>query len=319
MQEVRSGVPMRGIDTISQKFNQGLLKAMGERARSDPRGFTEFAKKFGMAPIDLIKRVGQISHDATFGVQDILQQTLERGMARKGISRAAATEDIARTLPNYRTPARLFGDRTLGKAMKGAAWFQFPGWDVGRLTGLGNMLKGAAKLDPKSIDQLLMIAVLYEFGKQVINPVLQQATGNPNAETRAFGYGVFPQAIEDVATGKKTVGQAGMSLFPFGYVPQAAEMAAGTNLYTGKKTSLPGERPKEVMFDYAQQASQNIDPLRRLMDIQSGKETPEETLLAQFGIKAPSSKETTTKNKAIKYNKQQLKYKRKKEPDWIKH
>lgn len=318
MQQMRSGVPLRGMDTMTEKFDRGLLNAMQYRAEQDPKGFAAFAKAFGMKPIELIKRVGELSHDATFSFQDMLQQTLERGLARKGIGQAEATEQIAKTLPSYRTPARVAGSRVLGKAMKGSAWFQFPGWDVGRLQGLGNILKGSAKLDKKSLDQLLMIGVLYEFGKQVADPLVQELTGNKKAEAPTAGYGVFPRHMEKVATGQETLGQAEQSLFPFGYVPRAGELVSGTDLYTGKHLSLPGEKPGEGAYDYAKHAADQVDPLRRLLEIQSGKQTPREAALSQIGVKDPSPKEQASKNKAIRYNRQQLKAKRKKEPDFVK-
>lgn len=319
MQGARAGVPYKGLDMAAAKFSKDLLGAVTARAKDDPRGFTEFAKAFGMKPLDLIKKISQLSHDATFSFQDMLQQTLERGLARKGVGQGAATEQIARTLPNYRTGARILGSRVLGKAMKGSAWFQFPGWDVGRLTGLGNMLKGAAKLDPKSLDQLLMIAVLYEFGKQVVNPALQQATNNKQAEGPTAGYGVFPKAAEDLLKGDKTIAQMTQSLFPLGYLPQAAAAwPLGVNLYTGQPISLPGERPAEIAFDYAKAAGQKIDPIRRLMEAREGKGDLQSNIYRQLGAKVPTSEAQASKVKAKKYLKRELKSKRKHEPEIIK-
>lgn len=324
MQQMRAGVPMRGMDGMTQKFNRGLLDAMQGRLQKDPQGFAEFAKAFAKdnsgisSPQDIIKRVGELSHDATFTIQDILQQTLERGMARKGVGQAQATEDIARTLPNYRIPSRVAGSRTLGKAAKGSSWLQFPGWDIGRLQGLGNMLKGAAKLDKKSLDQLLMIAVLYEFGKEVTDPLIQQMTGNKQAEGPTSGYGVFPRHAERLATGQETLGQAGQALFPAGYIPRAMDLVRGTDAYTGKHISTPGESPQEIGFDYLSHAASTVDPMRRALDMLAGKETPREVGLAQLGIKDPSPKEQAGKAKAGKYNRSALRSKRKKEPEFLK-
>ena len=314
MQQVRAGVPMKGIDTATEKFSSDLLKSVAMRAAEDPKGFAAFASKFGKTPTELIKKIGQLSHDATFGLQDVLQQTLERGYARKGVGRATTTEQIAKTLPSYRTPARIAGSRLLGKAMKGSTWFQFPGWDVGRLQGLGNILKGSAKLDAKSLDQLLMIAVLYEFGKEVYDPAVKQITGNQGAEAPTSGYGVFPKAISDVYEGAKSVPQAAQSLFPLGYLPKAAaKFPIGVDLYTGQKISLPGEKPGEVAADYARAVARDIDPLRRLMDLQAGKGDLTSNIAGQIGFKVPTAEQQAGKAKAMKYNQQALKSKRKKE------
>lgn len=316
MQQVRSGVPMRGIDSATEKFSADLLKSVQRREANDPQGFAAFAKKFGMGSKDLVSKIGQLSHDATFGLQDILQQTLERGLARKGVGQAQATEQIAKTLPSYRTPARLLGSRTLGKTAKGATWFQFPGWDVGRLQGMGNILKGSAKLDKKSLDQLLMIAVLYEFGKEVYDPAVQDITGNKQAEAPTAGYGVFPKAANDIYQGNKSIGQAAQSLMPLGYLPRAAaKFPIGADLYTGQKISLPGEKPSEIAYDYAQSFAKDIDPLRRLMDLQTGKGDMKSNIAEQLGFKVPTSAQEAGKAKAQKYNRGALKSKRKKEPD----
>jgi hypothetical protein len=316
LKSARAGVPYRGLDSMTDKFNKSLLAVMGERARQDPATFTEFAKQFGFNQAnDLIKRVAQISHDVPFGLQDILQQTLERGMERKGIGQAEATEQIAKTLPNYRTKARYFNNRLLGQAAKGSAFLQFPGWDIGRLSGMAHMLSNAAKLNPKALDQLLMVAVLYEFGTKIIDPLVRQATGNPNAEGPTAGYGALVRAGKDIGTGEKTPYQALLSLFPEGYIPRF--VGAGTNIYTGQQTSLPGETALETAYDYGKKVTDELDPLRRLANIVSGKSSIPEEAWRQIGVKSPSEEETNSKERSKKYIERELKSKRRKEPDWI--
>lgn len=288
MQQARSGVPMPGLDNAGEEFRRMTLDVMGVKARQDPQGMAQFAKEFGFnKPADLTKRVSEISHKAVFSWQDVLQQTLERGYMRKGMTRAQATEEAAKTFMNYRTPARIADQRWMGKALQGQAWLDFPKYSYGRLKGAYNMAKGAAKGDPHALDQLLTIAVLYEFGQHVINPVIQEATGKSNAEFGNYGYTVLPELAEKITEGQRTPGQAMQSLGSPGYALQAIDLARGVNPFLGKGTSIPGESAKEVGFDYANEIANKVSPLQRMGQLSSGRMDADELWLQQLGVKFP--------------------------------
>lgn len=311
--QTRAGVANLGLDNAGRDMAENLVKTMGEHARQDPKGFAEFAKVYGMKPVELLKRVGQWSHKLTFDFGDILQQTLIRDEMDKGLSLPEATEKVGKTFVNYRVPTRVLGDRNLGKAMQSPMLFRFPGYTYGLLKGLGNMVKGAGKLDAHSLDQLIAMGALSAYGAYVADPIIQKLTGNPDASMGRSGYEKFPEMGRDLVEGNKTVGQNLMGVASPGYLPMAGELGYGRDLYTGKPISLPGESAKEVGKDYFNYAAGQVNPLAKFMDVYSGKKTAEEAALAQLGIKDPSLAERNSKQKAIKYNRNQLKSKRKKE------
>jgi hypothetical protein len=289
MQQARAGVPMRGLDAAGEDFQNMTLDLMGVKMRQDPRGFAQFAKEFGFDdPAKFYSYVSKMSHKATFSWQDVLQQTLERGYQRKGLSRAQATEKIAKTFMDYRSPARVGDKRWMGKALQGQAWLNFPKYAYGRLNGMYNILKGSAKLDPHSLDQLITIGVLYEFGQHVINPWIQQATGNSDAVMSDFGYEVFPELADKLYEGQRTPGQDVQSLLSPGYATQGIMAAYGVSPYLAKPISIPGESPSQVGFDYANELSGKLGPVFKMRQLQSGQITPEDLWLEQIGIKFPT-------------------------------
>lgn len=288
MQQARAGVPMPGLDTAGEEFRRMTMDVMGVKARQDPKNFLQFIKRFGFdTPKAFFDRMGEVSHKAVFSWQDVLQQTLERGYMRQGLTQAQATEKAAKTFMNYRTPSRVGDQRWMGQALQGQAWLDFPKYSYGRLKGMYNMLGGAAKLDPKSIDQLLMVAALYEFGQHAINPLLKQTTGQENAEFGNFGYTVFPELAEKIAEGKRTPGQAAQSLGSPGYLMQGIDMARGINPFIGKPLVIPGESPGEMGMDYASEFANKLSPMQRLGQISSGNMTPDDLWLQQLGVKFP--------------------------------
>lgn len=288
MEQARSGVPMPGLDTAGEEFRRMTLDVMGVKARQDPQGFLQFIKQWGYDnPKDFLARTAEVSHKAVFSWQDVLQQTLERGYMRQGLTRAQATEKAAKTFMNYRTPARVADQRWIGQALQGQAWLDFPKYSYGRLKGMYEMLKGTAKGDTHAIDQLLMIAMLYEFGRHVINPELKKLTSQDNAEFGNFGYGVFPELAERMADGQRTPGQAAQSLMSPGYLMQGIDMASGINRYMGKPLSIPGESAGEIGMDYASELANKLSPMQRMGQVASGQITPDDLWLQQLGVKFP--------------------------------
>ncbi len=207
---------------------------------------------------------------------------------RKGLSQAEATETAAKTFMNYRTPARVMDQRWMGQALQGQAWLDFPKYSYGRLKGLYSMLKGSAKLDPQSMDQLLMIAVLYEFGQHVLNPLIRQYTEQDNAEFGNYGYTVFPELADKVYEGNRSPGQALQSLAAPGYAIQGLDMVRGTDPYTGRPIAVPGESPGEVALDYVGTALNKLSPVQRYGQVAKGRITPDDVWLQQLGVKFPA-------------------------------
>lgn len=290
MQQARAGVPMPGLDTAANDFTKMMRQAMDVKARQNPVGFAQWAKRFSFdKPVDFLKYTGNLGHKITFSVQDVLQQTLERGYMRKGMTQAEATEEAAKVFTNYRTPARVANQRWIGQALQGQAWVEFPKYEYGTLKGMYNILKGSSKLDPKSLDQALAIAMIYEFGKYVVNPLLQDITGNEKAEIGAFGYEKYPDLAEKLLTGQRTIPQVEQSTVVPGYIPQAISMGwEGIDPFFGRPTSLPGESPAEIGYDYADQFARKFSPVQKGMQMANGDRTPEEAFLEQMGVKFPA-------------------------------
>lgn len=289
MQQARAGVPMPGLDTAGEEFRRMTTDIMGVKARQDPKGFLQFAKEFGYDdPKEFLSRVSEVSHKAVFSWQDVLQQTLERGYMRQGLSQAEATEKAAKTFMDYRTPARVMDQRWMGQALQGQAWLDFPKYSYGRLKGIYSILKGSAKLDPHAIDQLIMIGALYEFGQHALNPLLKQYTGQDNAEFGNYGYTLFPDLVDKVTNGQRSPGQALQGLAAPGYAIQGLDMARGTDPYTGKPIAVPGESSGEVMLDYAGAAANKFSPMQRMGQVAKGNITPEDVWLQQLGVKFPA-------------------------------
>lgn len=290
MAQARAGVPMRGLDAAGEDFQKKVLDIMGVKMRQDPQNFAQWAKRFGFdAPKDFYSYVSKMSHKATFSWQDILQQTLERGYTRQGLSRAQATEKSAKTFMDYRSPARVGDQRWIGQALQGQAWLNFPKYAYGRASGLYKILDGVVRQrDLHALDQLITIGVLYEFGQHVINPVLKDLTGNPDAELSDFGYEVFPAMIDNLVHGKRTVGQTVQNTFAPGYIPQTYDLATGVEPYTGKPISIPGESGKEVLFDYANEIANRFAPVQKYNQLQRGRVSPGDAMLEQLGVKFPT-------------------------------
>jgi hypothetical protein len=290
MQQVRAGVPMRGLDAAGEDFQKKVLDIMGVKMRQDPQGFTQWAKQFGFNQAsDFYQYVSKMSHKATFAWQDVLQQTLERGYMRQGLSQAQATEKIAKTFMNYRTPARVADQRWVGQALQGQAWLNFPKYAYGRLNGMYNILNDVVRQrDLHALDQLITIGVLYEFGQHVINPFLKDLTGNDAAESSEFGYEVFPELAAKTMGGQRTIGQDFQSLASPGYMVQAYDLARGVQPYIGKALSLPGESPSQVGFDYANQFADKFAPVQKYNQLQRGQIDGNDLLLEQLGVKFPT-------------------------------
>lgn len=301
MQQTRAGVPMRGLDTAGEDFRKMTLDVMGVKMRQDPKAFAQFAKRYGFnKAADFYQYISRLSHKATFSWQDVLQQTLERGYRRQGLTQAQATEKAAKTFMNYRTPARVGDQRWIGQALQGQAWLNFPKYAYGRLNGMYNILKDSSKLDPHALDQLATIGVLYEFGQHVINPWLKQATGNDKAEMSEFGYEDFPGLAAKTMQGGRTAGQDIQSLLSPGYMVQAADLARGIIPFTGKAISQPGESASQVGFDYLNQFAGRFSPVQKANQLARGQITPKDLWLEQLGVKFPTDpQELSSVRKAL--------------------
>ena len=297
MQYARAGGPLPGIKSAASSFNKSTLDVMGIIMRRNPLAFRQVTKELlgdqysGGDPIQQFwKMTAEASRNAIYSYQDVLQLALQKSYERGGLTRAQAVEKIARTFPDERTPARVGDQRWIGQALQGQLLLDFPKFAYARLKGEVNLIKDLKGEDRAAALARLGIAfALYEVGRQIISPWLQQATGQENAKLPDFGYSQAFGMGQDLLEGKRTPGQVLQSTLSPGYGVQALDLARGVNAYLGKSITLPGESAMDTALDYVDEASYKLNPLQKAQQLQRGQITPQDLLWQQgLGVQFPS-------------------------------
>jgi hypothetical protein len=298
-------------------FNSELQRVMGADAQTHPGAFKEIANIFGYKKVeDMVQAVYRTSNKALWSYSDALSLTRIMELEASGLSRSQAIEKMEKVMPNYRVPTRVAGQRALSTTLQNPMFSYFGRYQYNRLKAYANIAKDLAgkekdtKTRAEALDKLAMLGFLATVYYPVMDQVYRKITGNQDASVTRPGMLAVPQAGEDIASGKKTYGQAAQTLVSPGILEAPLEMAMDKDFYTGKdivdRQDLSEGNFGRAGYDFGKYALSKFSPAADVQGLMGKKDLPE-FLGKQIGVNLPTDEELASIEKAKKYSRQQQK------------
>lgn len=315
---LRSGASLPGADRYARQMQSELMRAMGTAQQQNPQQMSALAKAFGYAnPAKMVKGIYDASNKALWSFSDMVAMARIKELEAGGLSRAEAIKKAEFEIPNYRIPSRVAGSRTVSEVMQNPALSLFGRYQYGRMRSYAdtvhNLIGKDASLKDRAhaLDQLAMMGFLMYVAYPYMDKLVQGETGNEQARVGRPGALAVPQSIADVTTGRKTPAQALQSTFSPGTLSAPFELWFNQQLGTGMPVYQPDDvkegRLGRVAYDIGKFGLNEIAPIAQAWRMAEGRSGPEEFLLEQAGVQAPSDRQVQGRAKAQKYRKQQAK------------
>lgn len=325
---VENGLSMPGLKDKAQQFHAELIRAMGRSVQDDPKAFNALAKKWGYkSSVGLVQGLYKGSSKLLWGYSDILTQTRYNLYRAEGLSPKQAAAKTHQLMADYRIPSRVAGSRGASKMLQDPRATMFGRYDYNRLANMGDTLMRAAKNDHEgweARDQLLALAAITTIGYKVIDKILQNYTGEPDAHYGMGGYSSLADIGVAMGDGRKSPSQAAMTAMSPGLAVTPLELLAGQNMYTGKPIAQRGDFSSfmeggdrahdaaSMGYDVGTYLADKFAPVQAVSSAIT-KDTPEKQLiLEQLGASFPADN-----TKAAKYSRGAARSAAKKRPEWL--
>ena len=142
-QLLRDGNGLLYASTSLQKFNEIMLKRLGEDVKRNPAKWDPIARTLGVGPSDIIRMIYEGSSRILWSASDMfmMQRVLE--LERKGMTTRQAIEEAERHIPNYRAHSEILGSRMAAQAYFNPALTEFSRYHYGQLNSWANIAKDA--------------------------------------------------------------------------------------------------------------------------------------------------------------------------------
>jgi len=296
MRYLNEGAGLMYPSVYNRDFFDTVLKKVGSHPQA-----SNLAQAFGYAnPVEWTKSIYGTARKSLWFVNDVIMMQAYLEKERAGFTPAHAVADVERHVPNYTIPNRVMGSRRLSLALRNPAITAFGRYDYGRMASYGYMLRDALGSDPsitgamraKALDQIAATAFISFFVyPQIMDKAAQAITGNPNASAQRYGPATLPTLVYDMFEGKKDFSQAMSTALPM------APMFKMAPEIVNNREGFSGQRIFDTPQDGFNYAMRQLAPTALLTRVQTGKATPQQVLLEQFGIKSPSSEQVAKTRK----------------------
>ena len=308
MKALRGGASLPYARTITADLHKALTTKLGEDVAKDPKTWGQIAKIAGYdTPIKLVQAIYKTSNNALWGMGDILTVARQMERMEKGMSLAKAIPETESHMPNYRVPGRVAGSRMISQLLSSPVASMFGRYQYNRLASYMHMARDmvssetSIKDKAQAMDKLAMLGVMLYMYYPMMDKAWQGITGNKNAKVTRPGSASVPQAIGDVATGKKGPAQAAQSIFSPGIVEAPIEAYHGKYLYSGQPIAYPENltdgHPDQFARDIGSWIGSKISPVGQAQNIVTGKQSAKQFLLSQIGVQTPTDKSVEQKEK----------------------
>lgn len=172
-------------------FYENVLNKIGSQLDEHPEGWAGLAKAAEMSKANLIRSWYKASKNTLWAVSDMfmMQRVLE--LEEKGMATRAAIEETERTIPNYRVPGTILGQRSLQQAFMNDKYFEFSRYHYGIMKAYANMAKdltkgtAAAKVD--AVGKIMVLGALSTMVWPAISALIQTTTNHPDWKVGPFG------------------------------------------------------------------------------------------------------------------------------------
>lgn len=308
MRALRAGGSLPYARYLTSDLHKALTTKLGEAVTQDPKQWDAIAKIGGYAnPVEMVKRVYKASNAMLWGVSDIM--TVARYMERmeKGLPLEKAIRETETHMPNYRVPGQVMGSRLMSQVLTSPIATMFGRYQYNRLASYMHMAKDMVSRETSikdkaaALDKLAALGVMLTLYYPAMDKAWQAVTGNTNAKVTRPGAASVPQAAIDVAKGDKTLGQGVQSVFSPGIIEAPVEAFHGRYLYSGQPIAYPENltdgHPDQFARDIGAWIGSKIAPIGQGQQIMSGTKTPQQFLLSQIGVTAPSDESVAAKQK----------------------
>lgn len=232
---------------LSSNMINTLAKTFGEHMEADPERWGKMIKALGFnKPADYVAALYKGSSHVMWAVNDMLvtQRFLENQM--KGMSVQGALNETMKDIPNYRIPTKVMGSRFVGKFMKDNLFASFNRYHYGMMNAWANLVKDGLATDSTPQQRIDAAGKLAAIGfamfvvKPVLDHIIQNVTGNPDAEMHARGPLTIPEGVKQA---RKTgdFSSIASSLVPLSPVVQTAEEIRSNKDFAGRPIAKPGD------------------------------------------------------------------------------
>ena len=289
-----SGAPLQSQRLDNDVVNKLIIQRMGKELESNPGYAAKIAGALGYAnPLKLVRAIYDFSNKATWMTNDIalLQATYEH-MERTGQPFKEAVADVAKHIPDYRLPTRIFDSKALGTLMSNPNLTMFGAYHYGALRSYGEMIKemAAENVPPaqrlKSLDRMAMLGLVTFAAYPAMDQLAKLVTGDKTAQLRRAGASTFIYNLAQLLKGDKTPTEALQAVAtPAAGTKSAVELAFNKDLRTGRDIYDSSAPARTIAKQVGRYALKSVNPVGMGMDLESGKKTLKQLGAGLFGVK----------------------------------
>lgn len=301
------GLPSADTHTFEQEFAKQIKTLVEDKSTLDP-----VAKALSTTPARLIQAYKSVQHTSVWEVQDILNvaRVLERmkpTLLSRGASFEDAMKDTARFNFQYKVPSRVAGSRNLSRFLQSDKVFfgryRYDQWKI-----FTNTLKDSVNiLHPKqageALDKLAVIALGIGVGMPIVNKLVQNISGNPNAHFSAPGSLGLPDTFYEMVKGQESPsaaisGQAYIS----GGLQMPLDIKNNKDSFTGQDIYDPNTSPANQGKQILSWIEGQLAPVQKVKGLNNSTSRVAGGVLSLVGASLPKNSPETNKLQSLKYD-----------------
>lgn len=315
---LRKGFSLPSAD--EKAFTTYVTKELKNLGPDNPQ-LKDIAAKFNISPLKLYNN---LQHTAVWQFGDILNvaRVIERmnpGLLKKGMSLDDAMKETEKYSLQYKVPSRVGGKLLPGKLGRSASkslqspviFFGRYKYDLYKI--MANTIKDTINMktlvtDPKSnvdaVGKLAAMSVGAGIVWQAIDKGLQNVTGNKNAYIKAPGALELPEAIEEIANGKRSLTTtASNQLYISGVVTIPLQIQNNHDNFTGKVIYDPNASHDQQVAQIGKWLESQVSFGQKATELSGSKGNKVlDTLLAISGTNLPKNSTAVSKLYSLQYD-----------------
>lgn len=210
-QLLREGNGLLYASTSLHRFNEIMLKRLGEDVVRNPAKWDPIARVLGVGPSDLVKMIYEGSSRALWAGSDIMMMQRVLELERKGMSTREAITETERDIPPYRAHSEILGSRTAAQIYFNPVIAAFSRYHYGQMNSWANIAKDltVGGKDPlggsrrfQAVGKIMAVGFLMTVVVPIVNEQLKKAFGS-KAHLPPRGSLTLPQPFVDAAAQTK--------------------------------------------------------------------------------------------------------------------
>lgn len=306
---LREGSALMHGDAATQGFHASLVDKGAQELTEDPKTFAQMMKAFGvkMNPAEAYKRITSASHRMMWAMGDIMMLQRQLELEAKGLPVREAIRKAEETIPNYRVPSQILGQRWMGALFRNNRLLSIGRYHYNKLNAWGTMFRKIAKGSPEerkeAFGQFVAAAIMGSAVIPAMDKVVKIATGNQDARLKRGGMLGVPDEVSRVASGEQDWQHALASMIDISPMMNVGSKAIfNKDLYRGGQPVIdPQASPLGKGVQALEAAGGTFGPTNLGLEAVSPSYGPARMAASQVGVDLPTPKSQAGRAKGKKY------------------